>query len=513
MKTEERNKAKRLYKELRGLSWQQLWSREVTGFDAASPGEREKRVAVIRAVGVVFAESGPAEEKKKVQEWLVCLLRDPCEKVRRYAMAAMPKIGAGAKEERELLSALQTTTGERDKKFLLQTLGKIGGPAALEQGFLGEAEQKVKARIARLESPSAVRMDGVFAGFPELRIHLRGRNGLERIVSDEVEQSQRKHGKFRVAEVHGGMVTIVPVAPFSLAEIYAMRCFGTVGFVLGRAGGGNETESMEALATVMTSSLSRRLLRTFTEGSVRYRLNFVSKGHQRAAVGRLAGRVYARCPEILNDGRKVTWTIDIYPDGRGQLVELRPNLTPDPRFSYRQKDVPAASHPPLAACLARLAGRVENEIIWDPFCGSGLELIESALLGGVRGVHGTDHSREAVSIAQNNFAAAKTKSVPAKFICGDFRDIAPGKYPGAGTVTLIITNPPMGMRVPVANLRQLIEDLFNVAARVLKPGGRLVFVNPLSVERPHPSLKLQFQQKVDMGGFECRMEKYLKVAG
>jgi 23S rRNA G2445 N2-methylase RlmL len=511
MKTEERKSAKDLYKQLRGLSWQTLWSGEVARFDASSPEERKKRVAVIRAVGVVFAESGPVEEKTQVQTWLLGLLQDPCENVRRYAMAAMPKIGAGAEEERKLLSALRTTTEEREKKFLARTLGRIGGPAALAQGSLGDAEQKVKASIARLENPSAVRIHGVFADFPELRIHLRGRHGLEMFVSDEVEQSQRKHGKFRVAEVQKGRVTIVPVAPFSLGEIYAMRCFGTVGFVLGHAGGSSETESMEALAAVITSSLSRRLLRTFTEGSVRYRLNFVSKGHQRAAVASLAKHVYARCPEILNDARKVTWTIDIYPIGRGKLVELRPNLTPDPRFSYRQKDVPAASHPQLAACLARLAGRTGNEVIWDPFCGSGSELIESAMLGGVRRVYGTDLSAEAVGIAQVNFAAAKVESVPAKFICGDFREVASGQDLGAGTVTLIITNPPMGMRVPVADLRQLIKDLFSVAVAVLKPGGRLVLVNPLSMETPHPLLKLQFQQKVDLGGFEGRMEKYLKA--
>jgi len=506
------NSAKQLYKELRGFSWRQLWSQQVARFDAASPEERTNRVAVIRAVGVVFAKSGPAEEHEKVRQWLLGLLQDPCEKVRRYAMAAMPKIGAGAEEEGKLLSALRTATGKREKKFLTQTLGKIGGPAALEQGFLGDAEQKVKAAIARRESPSSVRVHGLLADFSGLRIHLRGRRGLERFVSDEVEQSQTNHGKFRVVEVQSGQVAIVPMVPFSLAEIYAMRCFGTAAFVLGITDGTDKTDSIEALAAVITSPLSRRLLKTFTEGSVRYRLNFVSKGHQRAAVSQLAGRVYAQCPDILNDGRKVTWTIDIYPNGSGHLVELRPNLTPDPRFSYRQKDVPAASHPPLAACLARLAGRVEHEVIWDPFCGSGLELIESALLGGVRGLYGTDLSEEAVAIAQNNFATAKANSVPAKFMRGDFREIASSQFPQAGKVTLIITNPPIGMRVPVPNLRQLIEDLFRVAVTVLKPGGRLVLVNPLSMATPHPLLKLQFQQKVDMGGFECRVEKYLKVA-
>jgi tRNA G10 N-methylase Trm11 len=193
-------------------------------------------------------------------------------------------------------------------------------------------------------------------------------------------------------------------------------------------------------------------------------------------------------------------------------VELRPNLTPDPRFSYRQKDVPAASHPPLAACLARLAGRIENEVVWDPFCGSGLELIESASLGGIRSVYGSDSSEEAVAIAQNNFAAAHASSIPAKFVRGDFRDIATSRFLGGGAVTLIITNPPMGMRVPVPDLRRLMEDFFRAAVKMLKPGGRLVLVNPLSRGTPPALLQLKYQQTVDMGGFDCRIEKYLKVA-
>jgi 23S rRNA G2445 N2-methylase RlmL len=440
-----------------------------------------------------------------VREWLAVLLRDPDEKVRRYAMAAMPKIGAGTKEESQLLAVLRTGGGEREKKFLTRTLGKIGGRAALQEGLLEEAEQKVRASIARQESPSAIRIHGVLTNFHDVRIHLRGRGGLERFVADEVVAGKR----FAVGEVQSGRVMIAPLGPFSPTDIYAIRCFGTVGFVLGRVEGLSEADSTAALAAIITSELSRRLLRVFTEGSVRYRLNFVAKGHQRAAVARLANKVYALCPEILNDGRKVTWTIDIYPEARGHLVELRPNLTPDPRFSYRRKDVPAASHPPLAACLARLAERVEHEVIWDPFCGSGLELVECALLGGVERVHGTDRSEEAVAVAGDNFAAALGNSVAAEFKRGDFREIASGQVLGERKVTLIITNPPLGMRVPVANLSGLIGDLFGVAVKVLKPGGRLVLINPCAKVIPPPTLKLQYRQMVDMGGFECRMEKYL----
>jgi hypothetical protein len=219
-------------------------------------------------------------------------------------------------------------------------------------------------------------MDRTLTDFAGLRIHLRGRAGLEGIVRDEVEEAARKHGKFRVAEVRTGLVAVTPMAPFSPGDICALRCFDTVGFVLGDAGAAKDAEFVARLAAMITSPLSRRLLETFTEGSIRYRLDFVALGHQRGAVRLVVNRAYELCPEILNDARSAPWTIAVHPAGRGNMVELTPRFTPDPRLAFRVGDVPAASHPPLAACMARLAGQREDEIVWDPFCGSGLELIE-----------------------------------------------------------------------------------------------------------------------------------------
>jgi tRNA G10 N-methylase Trm11 len=70
----------------------------------------------------------------------------------------------------------------------------------------------------------------------------------------------------------------------------------------------------------------------------------------------------------------------------------------------------------------------------------------------------------------------------------------------------------MGRRIRVPNLRGLFRDLFAVAAEVLKPGGRLVFANPLRIEPPDRSLKLKYQKVIDLGGFDCRLEMYLKPA-
>ena len=160
--------------------------------------------------------------------------------------------------------------------------------------------------------------------------------------------------------------------------------------------------------------------------------------------------------------------------------------------------------------MARLAGKMEEEIVWDPFCGSGVELVECALRGGVRRLFGTDLSAEAIAVAQKNIAAAGIAPADAQFACCDFREHESIEGLEAGRVSLIITNPPLGMRVPIPDLRQLIADLFAVASVALKPGGRLVFVNPLRAELPHPQLNLESRRLVDMSGFDCRMEMYLK---
>ncbi|MEI6492303.1 MAG: methyltransferase [Verrucomicrobiota bacterium] len=495
------NAGKELYQQLRALPWERLWTEEVPQFDRATPKERAERVGLIRAVGVVFLESGPQELGNEVRAWLRRLLDDPEEKIRRYAVNALPKVGAGRVEESDLLALLQKSDIAREKKFLADALGKIGGEQTLAatRGLLPQTEQKARAAVARSESAGAIRMDRVLHETEGVVICLRGRQGLDATVRAEVEAGK----EFRVLDQSDGLVTVAPTAPFSLADVYRLRCFGTAGFSLGTAPAGR-------LAELMASPLALRLFRTFTEGVPRYRIDFVSKGHQRAAVRELADRVYALCPEILNDPRSSLWAMDIHSTSHGEIAELRPRLIPDPRFAYRLRDIPAASHPPLAASMARLAGKMEEEIVWDPFCGSGVELIECALRGGVRGLFGTDLSAEAIAVAHTNIAAAGIAPDSAQLVCCDFREHESIEGLEAGRVSLIITNPPLGMRVPIPNLRQLIDDLFSVAAVALKSGGRLVFINPLRTESPHPRLKLQSRQLVDMSGFDCRMELYVK---
>jgi len=514
MKSKDSPTTKEHYQQLRLLTGEQLWSQEVPRFDRASPQERMEQVSVIRAVGVAFSQAEATAQKEQVRQWLLSLLQDPAEKIRRYAMVALPKIGAGEKEESELLTLLGKSASDRETKFLAKTLGKIGGEATLDAKVTGldQTMQKVEANLARLRTPSAIRFETFLLGSDGLQIHLRCRSGLEQILADELQEAIKAGAKFRKITQARGIVTIAPVGPFKLADLYSFRCFSTASLVLGTVEGEGDAVDVEPLAAAIASPSAQRIFEAFTEGPIRYRLDFVSKGHQRSVVRRLADRVYALCPKLLNDSRNATWELNIHHTAHGCSVELSPKLRPDPRFYYRTGDVPAASHPPLAACMARLAGNANQERIWDPFCGSGLELIERTLRGGVTQIFGTDRSEEAVAITRSNFAAAThASSLNTTFAVCDFRDHATIAGLGALSISLIITNPPMGRRVPIPNLRGLIEDLFAAAAETLQPGGRLVFVNPLPIDPQALPLKLQFRQKVDLGGFYCWLEKYLKL--
>jgi 23S rRNA G2445 N2-methylase RlmL len=512
------NRDKELYRELRELPWNELWTREVPRFNSGAPRERFERVAVIRAVGVVFSEISPSNQLAEVKTWLRSLLNDPQEKIRRYAIAALPKLPRDASDEHELLALAKKPTSDREKQHLSSALSKIGGKETLRhaQNLTPRALQRVKATIARAETPSAINLTAPLANFRDLEILLRGRAGLETFVRDEASDYIQDHQKFRIRATKTALVILTPTAPFVLADLLSLRCFDNIAFSLPPV----QTSGLGLLSETITSPLALNILHSFTTGPIRYRLDFVSKGHQRAVVRQLAQLIHARQPALLNGGGDTPWTIEVHSTTKSARVVLAPKISPDPRFAYRRRDIPAASHPPLAACMARLsmepssnrrqnilksfAAPTKGQVIWDPFCGSGLELIERALLGNVSKIIGTDLSAHALEIARQNFAAANLQNIQTRFVASDFRAFDPGP------VDVIITNPPMGKRVPIPNLRQLISDLFTAAARHLKPGGQLIFANPVKLVPSHQSLKCDLTRLIDFGGFHCWLEKHSK---
>src|SRR5262249_5372397 len=146
-----------------------------------------------------------------------------------------------------------------------------------------------------------------------------------------------------------------------LATIFASRTATHVGIALPAVAAGADLAA--AVADALASDGARAIFRQLTKGRARYRIDWEEGGHKRAVVGKIAELVSARAPELVNDPRGAPWEARV----RSQLfaragaprqldveVALVPRGVPDPRFAYRVADVSAASHPTIAAALARV---------------------------------------------------------------------------------------------------------------------------------------------------------------
>jgi predicted RNA methylase len=262
----------------------------------------------------------------------------------------------------------------------------------------------------------------------------------------------------------------------------------------------------DSLAARVVSALqhpdAERAVRAWTTGRARFRISFAEGGHQRDKVWRIAAAVAERITWFHNDPQQSIWEV-VIDAARGRL-ELCPRRFDDPRFSYRTDDVRAASHPTVAAALARVAGAHAEDIVWDPFVGSGLELIERGLLGPYRELHGTDLESAALSAARANAERAK---VELRLTQADARS---HRVRG---VSLIISNPPLGRRVARdGNLPQLLDSFLANAAPSLVPSGRMVWLSPFpdqtAATAKRLGLKVTRYDSVDLGGFGAELQRF-----
>jgi 23S rRNA G2445 N2-methylase RlmL len=267
-----------------------------------------------------------------------------------------------------------------------------------------------------------------------------------------------------------------------------------------------ETEE-EAVARAVTSDAARAVLATWTVGAVRYRIAWAEGGHRRAATWGAAAAVARRAPELVNDPTASLWEVRVETTRRFVDVSLEPRALEDPRFTWRRGDVPAASHPTVAAALARVAGARDDDVVWDPFVGSGAELVERGRLGRYRALHGSDVDARALAVARENLTAAGLTADLER------RDALAGAPPG---VTLVLTNPPMGRRVArTSGLAELLDRFVSYAAATLVPGGRLVWLAPWPARARHAAqaagLRLDRASVVDMGGFDAELQRWTRA--
>jgi 23S rRNA G2445 N2-methylase RlmL len=462
-----------------------------------------------------------------VQDLLVRASADEDTPTARAAIIALGK-RRGPDVERALLAAWDRSDA-RLARSVTEALGKLATPdalarlraaggATLPSGAMRETLARARLTAERTqarEDPSAI---DVHAAPPaHARLVLFCRPGLEPILSDEVQEAGRTCTSAR------GEVRVQMCGP--LCEVLELRTWTALGFACAprpvAAKGDADDAVARALVEVLTSPEARALLGALTQGAIRYRLAWDEGGHRRALVWRVAREVHAIAPELANDPTESTWEARVRVlrggDRRASALDvvLVPRALEDARFAYRRATVAAASHPTLAAALVRLSEPRAGQVVWDPFVGSGLELVERARAASFARLVGTDRDPEALAAARGNLEAAGVTGY--ELLAADARthSFRP-RGGGAPCVDVILTNPPMGRRVPVGRLGDFLDGFAEHAGRELAPGGRLVWYDPQPARAfaraKRARLTVDFVSPVDMGGFTAALVRLKKPA-
>ncbi len=165
--------------------------------------------------------------------------------------------------------------------------------------------------------------------------------------------------------------------------------------------------------------------------------------------------------------------------------------------------------PKVSQMMLNIAKVQPNDILLDPFCGSGTILQEGLLLG-VQEVHGSDSNGKAVQDSQENI----------RWLMKEYPKIQATveitKHDAAETrvkPTVIVTEPYLGKPLrgnePHNFILQQANDLeklyFKAAqnwARSMKPGARLVMIWPEFVTGPNETIVLDTEARFAELGFE-----------
>lgn len=451
--------------------------------------------ALVRLIGRALRQ----HDSPTLLDALLRALQSPHLEVRRQAAMSLGKCGRPAAEP-ALLSALDTSD-PRMLRSVVEALGKVGGAAALERLSslqVGEQHRGVVERARLMLERTTGRASAVAEPIAidrplpyESDVVLGCRAGIARLLTEEAAAlGARRVSASEVAVRYHG----------TLRPLLELRLAASVGVAW--------PLTSPAPIDIVQALLEPRLvatLRAWTDGSLRFRLEWQSGGHRRADTFRVAQGLRDAGSELVNDPTQAPWAVSVESSPAPRLL-LKPVAAPDLCFDYRVRDVPAASHPTLAAALARAAGVRADDVVWDPFTGSGAELIERAQLGPVRELHGTDLDARALAAAKQNIERANLGLVSLQQ--------ADARNHRVAGLTLVLTNPPMGRRVLRASGLSgvLCQVVRNVAAQ-LGPKGRMVWLSPFPDATARAAadagLAVERLETVDMGGFNAELQRFV----
>jgi len=159
------------------------------------------------------------------------------------------------------------------------------------------------------------------------------------------------------------------------------------------------------------------------------------------------------------------------------FVERRPRKKP---FFH-----PSAMQAKLARCMVNLTKPKTEELVLDPFCGTGSMLIEAALIG--CRILGLDIQRRMVRGTLKNLAHFNIK--PEGIVVAD------ASKPPITKVDCIVTDPPYGRSATTLKrtTKQIIEEVLTAVSDMLNKGRRICIAAPKTLNVGQIGLSLDYK--------------------
>jgi len=169
--------------------------------------------------------------------------------------------------------------------------------------------------------------------------------------------------------------------------------------------------------------------------------------------------------KYIEEFRKLLSPISIE-DESGNRIDLS-------KREWRKEFIPAGINPSLAYIMCMIAKLREQDILFDPFCGSGVIPITALKYFNIKRAICSDISGSAIEKSKKNFFTSEIDNNRFKIFRSDIKDIKLNKR----NIDVIISNLPFGIRVGShdENINSYVE-LEKVANRLLRKKGKLVLL-------------------------------------
>jgi tRNA G10 N-methylase Trm11 len=265
----------------------------------------------------------------------------------------------------------------------------------------------------------------------------------------------------------------------------------------------------------LNTNVPKKLVKSIQKIGLRLKKDFKAKGNSARFV---ISRDKALSSVVVTENKLIERGADIYLLVAKDKIYLGKTLAVQDykqfiRRDFKRPDRDAKSGmlpPKLAQIMVNLSQAKPDDVLLDPFCGSGTVLQEAQLLG-IQKVIGTDISPKAVQDTKSNLEWLKSNfnlSSFSQIFQSDIKDFL-NKF--KEKVDVIVTEPFLGpplkgnesmdqIKSISKELSQLYLGSFQVFTQILKEEGRIVIVFPI-LKKGNQEIALEIDQEIEKIGF------------